>query len=146
MNDAVYISNPSKYPLARWRIEAKLNDSIGQGCIIPLLKPIHAATSTTSRSNTQHNGIITSVKQISINNAITVYPNPATQRLNIKFNYKKDEIARISIMDVTGREVYSQEANDNTQISINVSGLPEGVYFVKATTASFSQIVRFIKE
>ncbi|HSY75949.1 MAG TPA: T9SS type A sorting domain-containing protein, partial [Bacteroidia bacterium] len=144
MNDAVYIANPGNYPSARWYVGARLSDSVNNGCTVPLLRPIHSSNSTSSRSNTQHNGTITSINQHVSADVISVYPNPATQNLNIKFSYAK--AVAVSIMNVTGREVYSQLINDNSPMTINVSGLPVGVYFVKVTTNTSSQVVKFIKE
>ncbi|MGP8217114.1 MAG: T9SS type A sorting domain-containing protein [Bacteroidia bacterium] len=102
---------------------------------------------TTTRSNTQHNSLFQSVQQI-INTSgnISVFPNPANQTLNIKFSAKTND-ARISIEDVTGREVYnSQLTIDNSQLTMDISGLSAGVYFVKVTTNNSSQVVKFVKE
>ncbi|HWY98068.1 MAG TPA: T9SS type A sorting domain-containing protein, partial [Bacteroidia bacterium] len=148
MSDARYISNPGNYPLARWRVEAKLSDSVNTGCTEPLLRPIHAATSTSSRSNTQHNGTITAVRPIINTDAITVYPNPATQNLNIKFSYAKAATAKINIVDVTGRVLMESgcEATSGGTMSLNISALPTGVYFVKVTANNSFQVVKFVKE
>jgi PKD repeat protein len=150
MADAAYKANPGNYPLVRWRVEMKLGDSVNNNnCAEPLLRPIHAATSTSSRSNTQHNGTITSINQHVSADAISVYPNPATQNLNIKFNVVKAGVARISIMDVMGR-VITESENDvnsnNCNVQLNISGLPTGVYFVKVVTGNSSQVVKFVKE
>ncbi|MGP8217623.1 MAG: T9SS type A sorting domain-containing protein [Bacteroidia bacterium] len=148
MSDAAYQINPSNYPLARWYVGAKLSDSVNTGCTVPLLRPTHAVNYSSSRSNAiYHNTITSALTQALTSNSISLYPNPAGQNLNIKFNNKEPESARISIMDITGREVYnSQLTIDNGQRTINVSALSTGIYFVKVTTNTSSQVVKFIKE
>ncbi|MGP8217308.1 MAG: T9SS type A sorting domain-containing protein [Bacteroidia bacterium] len=151
MNDYVYQANPGNYPHARWYIGAVLNDSIGAGTVVPILRP-EKINNTTTRSNTQHNiALIQGVEQIaSPAPAISVYPNPAGQNLNIKFNVAKAAIARVSIVDVMGRELYSMDnvrcTVYNAPFTINTGNLSQGVYFVKVTTNSSSQVVKFVKE
>ena len=76
------------------------------------------------------------------NNHIQVYPNPATDQLNI-FSTQA-AIEDISIVDITGQQVIHQ----NTQVSntaINISGLSAGVYIVKLKTATGEYRSRFVK-
>ncbi|MGP8214759.1 MAG: T9SS type A sorting domain-containing protein [Bacteroidia bacterium] len=135
--------NYAMYPKARYRVDGELFNG---GC--PYngdLRP-YAINNTTTRSNTQHNTIIGAVKQI-VNpaDAISVYPNPAGQTLNIKFSYAKAEDARISIVDVTGREVYSELSMVNGELSMNIANLSTGIYFVRVVTNTSSQVVKFVK-
>ena len=64
-------------------------------------------------------------------NTLTVYPNPATTQLSI--DYGDYIIKDVKIYDVTGKNIKQEEVNRN-QISIDVSGLHRGIYFLKINT------------
>jgi len=63
-----------------------------------------------------------------------LFPNPAKSELNIKYTTENNEQVRISLMDMTGREI-AVIADHNTQgvqnISFNTSALPKGLYIVR---------------
>jgi len=63
--------------------------------------------------------------------AITVYPNPASERVNIKLPEISSNTAVI-IYDQLGRIVLIQQFSEpNRTLTLNVSSLPQGVYFVQ---------------
>lgn len=66
------------------------------------------------------------IDESSIANSISIYPNPAKDVVKV-LNNGDLNISRIEIIDVLGRAVTSAKNSDE----INVSGLPEGQYFVK---------------
>jgi|GEM_PF-2008748 PKD repeat protein len=101
-----------------------------------------------TRSNKQSNNV-TGINSINVNSdAVKVYPNPAEQMLNVKFNYSQAGLAEISVTDVTGRIIMAQsaEVNIGSLISLNVSGLTPGVYFVAIKSKTSVQQMKFIKE
>jgi hypothetical protein len=59
-----------------------------------------------------------------------LYPNPATETLNIL--YETDTSLAVAIYDITGREIYREPAifDLSNQVSVPVSGLFQGMYFV----------------
>lgn len=59
-------------------------------------------------------------------NSVSVYPNPATDVMNIKMN-NGETAQSISVTNLTGQNVMTSKATN----SINVSFLPAGVYVVK---------------
>jgi hypothetical protein len=61
-----------------------------------------------------------------------VYPNPASDYIIVNCTLGHDQNSKIDIIDLTGRIVYSQKTNDVTE-NINISNLPEGVYFVSVS-------------
>ena len=63
------------------------------------------------------------VTEYSNSNQIKIYPNPANEILNVEFENMTTEI---KMVDFSGKEVLSVK---NTK-QINVSELPEGVYFI----------------
>ena len=77
------------------------------------------------------------VRQIAINakqktRNLSIYPNPAQQFINIKFN-KLIGTAIVVIVDVYGKQVLKQNIN-NQSTKINIQQLAKGTYLVKITT------------
>ncbi|MES2394898.1 MAG: T9SS type A sorting domain-containing protein [Bacteroidota bacterium] len=75
----------------------------------------------------------TGINDLAINNAFTIYPNPASDKITIEFETATSAIT-IEIKNVLGQTVYS-EALKNTigkqSISIDLSMLSKGIYFVQ---------------
>ena len=140
--------NYSSFPKARWRVDALLNDSINGGCTIPLLKPVKGKTYNASHSNTANTSVYTGMQNMNHSMSISVYPNPADKVLNIKFNFAKVGSADIRVLDITGRLISEtqNEINSGSTIPLNIASLPTGIYFVKITTSTSSQVVKFVKE
>lgn len=59
-------------------------------------------------------------------NSLSIYPNPARDRVNISCDH---ELKKITIHDITGKEVISVS---NPSSAIAIDGLKQGVYFVIA--------------
>jgi len=71
----------------------------------------------------------------------SVYPNPATDVLNIQ---SKVAVEKVTVFDTMGRTVL--QATPNTiSPAINISGLSSGTYFVKVTIDNNSKIVKILK-
>jgi hypothetical protein len=80
----------------------------------------------------------TGIHEISNNKNIIIYPNPATDILQIQTTL---QIKSIDVLDITGRLLFTTTAK-----IIDCSGLSEGVYFIKATTEKGVVVKKFIKE
>jgi hypothetical protein len=64
---------------------------------------------------------------------ISLFPNPATQFLTIEIN-KLSQITYLEIFDQLGRVLISKRLNIlSNQISMDVSQMPEGLYFITAS-------------
>ena len=74
------------------------------------------------------------------NNAISIYPNPATSILNVNANGYNT----VEIINMLGQVVYNTTMNDNAQI--NVRNLNDGVYFVRLNGANGTTTQKFIKK
>ncbi len=75
--------------------------------------------------------------------SITVYPNPANDKLFIKFNSGASEKINYSITDLFGRVVL--ENKSNMPEYIDISSLSEGVYFIRITDGTQAVSNKFIK-
>lgn len=81
-----------------------------------------------------------SVDEVAATVATTVYPNPATDVLNVKAG---EAITSVAVYNMSGAMVIADGAIDGNNASINVSSLTSGIYFVKING---KEAVRFIKK
>lgn len=73
-----------------------------------------------------------SVADVSNNNLISIYPNPAKEHIYIKANYNYYAVPKVTIYDRLGRVVLAeQNVPSNNYLSID---LPNGVYTLKYAT------------
>jgi len=73
--------------------------------------------------------------------AISIYPNPVTDVLNIELIYNS-EISSIQIFDITGKLVLSQVGSTP---QMDVSSINAGVYFVKISSEDVVSVKKMIK-
>ncbi|MFO7879915.1 MAG: T9SS type A sorting domain-containing protein [Bacteroidales bacterium] len=86
-------------------------------------------------------GELTSVRDAkSLNNQITLFPNPAVNILNIEFS--GTESSRIRIFDVSASLIYQEKLHPGKS-KINISQLPAGIYIAKITGKNESICRRF---
>jgi len=80
-------------------------------------------------------------------NAITIWPNPCNNEINIGFNYKSNKNSTLEIYNTLGVKCKTLHLSDKqTRLTINTDDLANGVYFVKIYSEnSFSKPVKFIK-
>lgn len=60
---------------------------------------------------------------------IIIYPNPSLGLLSVNFN--REVNASIKVLDVVGKEIYTQEVNSKSKIQLDLSDKPSGMYFIK---------------
>jgi len=75
--------------------------------------------------------------------AISVYPNPATDVLNV--SSQNDVISTIEVYNLIGQQVINVAPNA-TLATVNVSALKAGVYMVNATVNGKTSTSKFIKQ
>jgi len=87
-----------------------------------------------------------SAEEHELEKLLEVYPNPANERINVVFDLAGQ--SEIDIIDITGRLVRSTryEASGFTNLSLDVSSLNPGVFFVRVSAEGESNVLRFIKE
>ncbi len=74
---------------------------------------------------------------------LEVFPNPAKNNLNVKTGTN----ARIEIINLSGKVVYNSRVNGtNDLFSIDISGYPKGLYFVRMITEDNSRIEKIVFE
>jgi bilirubin oxidase len=76
----------------------------------------------------------TGIPETSSASSITVYPNPAGNEISV-IGYQLSEINSIEIYDMLGQKVFisnpeNRRLNPKSQITLDVSGLKSGIYFL----------------
>ena len=87
-------------------------------------------------------------------NSITLYPNPANDVVNVQCTMNNVQMEGIEVIDVYGkiittvgtRFIASAQSPASAPIRINVSGLANGMYFVRVTTDEGTVTKTFIKQ
>ncbi|CAM3276933.1 T9SS type A sorting domain-containing protein [Aequorivita lipolytica] len=75
--------------------------------------------------------VVLSNEDFTLEAQMTVYPNPVTDHLNIKFKDMAGEVFGISVYDVTGKQVYKKEfTNSASNETIEFSGFSSGLYIL----------------
>ncbi|HMR41865.1 MAG TPA: T9SS type A sorting domain-containing protein, partial [Ignavibacteria bacterium] len=76
------------------------------------------------------------------------YPNPFNPETNIRFNIPTDGKVKLTVFDISGKEVASLINDYRTagyySISFNASGLSSGVYYYMLSSGEFSNVRKMI--
>jgi len=84
-----------------------------------------------------------SVDEIAANIAVSVYPNPATDVINISVTGNNNDM-NAEIYNVSGQVVYKAAVQNHS--SINISNLPDGMYYIKLNGETANGTQKFIKQ
>ncbi len=74
--------------------------------------------------------------------AVTIFPNPANNVLNLIVNYDKEDI-RLKIFDMSGREMISAIAGKGNS-QINIESLDSGVYIINIEGSGINRTAKLI--
>lgn len=76
---------------------------------------------------------------------LSIYPNPATDKLNISIKNASLKNAMITIYDVSGAEVMNNMMKENTT-ELDIEKLKKGIYILNITNKNgFDKTVKFVK-
>ena len=76
-----------------------------------------------------------------------IYPNPASDVLNINYDLLDKQNAQLSIIDLTGKVIVMTEINNSKGLKqIDVYELANGIYFLKINIDGHSETIKFIKQ
>ncbi len=82
------------------------------------------------------------VQEIHSDKSVSIYPNPASDQLNIE---SSQPISSIIIHDLLGREIFSKEFN-SAQCQLNIANWNSGVYLVKIITDEGGVVKKIVVE
>ncbi len=92
-------------------------------------------------------GRVDNKEVLSDNNKMAIFPNPATDQINVDLNLERQESEiLLRIIDVDGRFVMEKEYHDVKQglFELNVSHLPSGTYSLQLQTLDAYKTKRFV--
>jgi len=79
--------------------------------------------------------------------AVSVFPVPATEELNVSFDLNATELTTVTVLDITGKtlQMVTIKAQSGKNLAVlDISTLSSGVYFINVKTGSSSIQKRFI--
>lgn len=88
--------------------------------------------------------IITANENNSIDDVISIYPNPTTGIINV--DSYQDNIEYISVSNIIGMKIKEIDKIKATHIAINLFDFPAGCYFVTVKTENSSIVKKLIKK
>ena len=101
---------------------------------------LYAATATGLWKRT----LTTGTEEISENFKMTVYPNPAHDKITLETNLMGKE-SILSIYNLSGQTAVNQLIKDK-KMELEIRNLPAGVYFIKLVNEKTVQVCKFIKQ
>ncbi len=88
---------------------------------------------------------VTSVDELPFNNEMVLYPNPATDQLNINFQMPISSDATVLVSDVQGRLIAQREIRKfDQQVQLGLDGYADGIYFLSVQTDRDVMTKRFV--
>ncbi|MFK7947918.1 MAG: T9SS type A sorting domain-containing protein [Saprospiraceae bacterium] len=97
----------------------------------------------------EYSKVVSVNRKVSGSGDVKVYPNPAQDNLTIDFTTSADEDVIITVTDMTGRVLISQNRNvaqGENQLNIDLTNLPQGNYFLQLKSTTTSTIQAIVKQ
>ena len=94
------------------------------------------------------NELPTSVAELPASGTFELWPNPASDHLNVRLCAKVPEAVKIRIIDINGRVILEQRSGIGfgiDTITLSIEDLPIGIYLLHLEDASGSWSKRFVK-
>jgi hypothetical protein len=80
--------------------------------------------------------------------ALTIFPNPASDNLNLSFSAPHNDDIKIEIYNILGVNIYNENLanfSGNYHKTINIGKLAEGIYFLKIASSTGISVKKIIK-
>lgn len=80
---------------------------------------------------------------------LSLYPNPATELLNLRFTIGSTETAKISIKDISGKLIQSSEVlahEGSNLVMMDIEHMESGMYFVYIQIGNSEKTIQFVKK
>ncbi|MBX2958317.1 MAG: T9SS type A sorting domain-containing protein [Flavobacteriales bacterium] len=81
----------------------------------------------------------------SFSRRINLFPNPTTSISTLLLS-NSTKNAQLSIVDITGKEVYFMNDIKSDKVNLNLTKLNKGIYFVKVILNEKQEVIKLIKE
>lgn len=115
-------------------------------CFVTLFNDYSLKQEVINASTTSFN---TSISEIASVGRVSLYPNPATEVLNLKMNTEVSQTIQVRIVNVLGEVVSAQSefslAPGESILTFPTVGLGEGIYYVEITSENGQAYVPFVR-
>ncbi|GGH45176.1 hypothetical protein IA57_03765 [Mangrovimonas yunxiaonensis] len=91
------------------------------------------------------NQALLSVNQVTLENSLSLYPNPTSGVLNIKTSNNMQP-EQYTIYNMLGQVIAKRAITNQNDLTINTSALSNGMYFIKLTKGTNEATLRFMKQ
>lgn len=81
-----------------------------------------------------------------VNTSVNVYPNPATDLVNVDINSRENGMFTINVYNTVGSLVLSQQAEGNSTETLDVTNLPAGLYMMEVSGENGKTVRKLIKK
>jgi uncharacterized repeat protein (TIGR01451 family) len=135
------VNNPaSSHGYVHFKIKPKTGYAVGD--IIPNKASIYFDYNPAIITNTCNTEFFQTLGNPSfIANTITLYPNPASNSVQIT-NSLNETITNIAIYEVSGKLVKQISGANQSQITVDLQNLAKGLYFLEIATASNTKQIK----
>ena len=82
-------------------------------------------------------------------NKFEIYPNPATDNLNVSLTLTKSTGTVINVLDITGKVIKTinvGDVNGDKHVTVSLNEMSNGVYFIELVNADGKQVKKFVKK
>jgi len=83
--------------------------------------------------------------EINLSPSFAIYPNPSATTITISMSTTPNKNTFMTIYNIDGQQLLSHQIAEQ-QAVVDVSGLPQGVYFVRVADESAVQVGKFVKQ
>lgn len=149
------VNSGSTFDIKTWfSMVAKENDTLASNANLMITDPFNYGNPDfrpMSGSPVLGNGIWAGIENQNNETfgTFSVYPNPATDQINLNLNLNIPSDITISICDLQGRTLESLNENDLSagahQFGFNISTLNDGIYFIRIVGGNYALTTRFVK-
>lgn len=89
--------------------------------------------------------ISTNILNITENNKVTLYPNPAKNTITINFNQNINQ-SNINIYNIFGQLIYRKNNFSANTETIDITALSSGIYYIELISEELTTQIKFVKE
>jgi hypothetical protein len=91
-------------------------------------------------------GVVLGLNEMEETASMEIFPNPAQEQVTMQFSEPIKEAGLIEVVNITGQSILKQGLNtlSSDAVTLNVSQIPEGIYFICIKTPNFSSQKRFL--
>jgi hypothetical protein len=87
-----------------------------------------------------------SVEELSLENEVSMYPNPASGMVNLDFAFAQPKDVSVTVVDPVGKTMYARgfSSMESSVVALDISTWATGIYFVKIESGAQSIVRRLV--